>query len=191
MPLIPGTVVTSGLSPGNALNTHETHRAFYGKGGYRTVTTTTARNQITPLRREEGMLVFVISDNTIYKLKSGAPVSGNTSDSDWEVLSIGGGITVITGVIPAAGSLDLVIGPIATFAIDKYLMSLVTTSKAYGEEILISKDHTNTDTPGFSLVEYAVLGDMLYTALLVIVGPDLVLRVTNNELLPVTYTFKM
>jgi hypothetical protein len=190
MSIIPGTVVTSGLSPGNALNTHETHRALYGKGGYRTTPTTTSRNQIPPLRREEGMLVYVISDGFIYKLKSGAPATGDTSDSNWEIFTAGGSATVITGTIASGGNFDLVVGQTADFTVAKYLFSLTSATKAYGEELFISKDHTDSVVPGFSKLEYSILGDIAYSCDLVIVGADLVFRVTNNELVTVTYTFK-
>lgn len=191
MPYIPGTVVNSGLSPGNALNTHETHRAFYGKGGYRTVATLIERNQITPLRREEGMLVYVVSAGLIYILKPGAPLTGNTADANWDLLETGGGgggALPITGTIPASSFLDMVIGQTSSFKISKYLASLTTSTKSFGEEIIISKDHTELVLPGFSKIEYALLGtiDAIFT--LLINGADLVLRITNNELDTLTYT---
>jgi hypothetical protein len=191
MPLIAGTVVTSGLSPGNSLNTHETHRAFYGKGGYRTVDTTTTRNQITPLRREEGMLVYVVADQIVYQLKPGYPLVGNTTDSDWQIFSTGSPTaTVITGSILPGANYDLIIGQTSTFTITEYLLNLKSASKSYGSKVLISKDHTNTVVPGFSLVEYAYLGDILYTIGLTISGADIILRITNNELVNITYTLK-
>lgn len=190
MSIIPGTVVSSGLSPGNALNTHETHRALYGKGGYRTTPTTTSRNQIPPLRREEGMLVYVIADGLIYKLKAGFPVSGNTADGDWELFTAGASSTIITGTLLSGGTFDLVVGQVIDFTVEKYLVSLVSTTQAYGEELFISKDHTELVVPGFSMIEYNIFGDMAYSSNLIIVGADLVFRITNNELFTVTYTFK-
>lgn len=79
----PGTVVASGLSPGNVLNTHETHRAQFGKGGHRTVADIVERDAITDLRREEGMTVYVLSNSTQYRLV------GGITNSDW-VLDTGG-----------------------------------------------------------------------------------------------------
>lgn len=109
MPSIPGTYVGSGLSPGNTLNTHETHRAKYGQGGHRTVATTTERNQIPPLRREEGMLVYVVADGLVYILKAGAPLTGNTTNGNWDVFNTGGGggktVTAVqTGAYTAAAN---------------------------------------------------------------------------------------
>jgi len=192
MPSISGTYVGSGLSPGNVLNTHETHRALYGRGGYRTVATLTERNQITPLRREEGMLVYVTADLTTYRLKAGAPLSGNTSNPNWEIFTAGGGaVPDITGTILAAGILNLTIGQIADFKMIDYSLNLTSATKSYGEKVFISKDHTELTLPGFSKTEYAILGDILCTIELVITGPDLIIRITNNELVSVDYTIRV
>lgn len=191
MPSIPGTYVGSGLSPGNTLNTHETHRAKYGQGGHRTVATTTERNQIPPLRREEGMLVYVVADGLVYILKAGAPLTGNTTNGNWDVFNTGGGPTPpISGTVLASATYDYILGDTASFKISEVLVSLTSASKAYGEKIVISKDHLDILVPGFSKVSYGILGDILCTIDLIIVGPDLVLRVTNNELVAVDYLFK-
>jgi hypothetical protein len=193
MPSISGTYVGSGLSPGNTLNTHETHRAKYGQGGYRTVATTTERNQIPPLRREEGMLVYVIADGLIYILKPGAPLTGNTTNGNWDIFNTGGGgpTPPISGTVLASGTYDYILGTVASFKIAEVLVSLTTATKAYGEKIVISKDHIDILVPGFSKTSYAILGDILCTIDLIIVGPDLILRVTNNEPDPVDYLFKL
>lgn len=192
MPSISGTYVASGLSPGSTLNTHETHRAKYGQGGYRTAATTTERNQIPPLRREEGMLVYVQADGLVYILKPGAPLTGNTTNGNWDIFNTGGGgpTPPISGSVIASGTYDYVLGTSASFKITEVLVSLTTATKAYGEKIVISKDHTDAIVPGFSKTSYAILGDIFCTIDLIIVGPDLILRLTNNELVSVDYLFK-
>lgn len=65
----PGTVpVSAPIDTYAAANTYPTHFANRGKGGYMTVADTTQRDAISALRREEGMVVFVISDGTEYRL---------------------------------------------------------------------------------------------------------------------------
>lgn len=187
MPVIPGLYVAAGLSPGNVLNTHETHRALYGKGGYRSVSTTTERNQIPPLRREEGMLVYVAADQVVYKLKPGAPLTGNTTDSDWDVFNSLGGSVPVTGTIAPSAYADIELGPTATYSPHKYILGITSATEFYGVEIFISKDHTVTF--GFSMNEYGMLGDIDHGLQLVISGPNLYLRIHNYETTPVDYKF--
>lgn len=69
--VIPGTNVATGIVPFTDLDPYPTHYAQYGKGGYRTVSCIAERNAITPERREEGMLVWVISEEKLYQLRNG------------------------------------------------------------------------------------------------------------------------
>lgn len=60
---IPGTTpVLGGVAPNDAADPYPAHFAQWGKGGLRTVDNTTDRDNITTLRREEGMLVYVKGD---------------------------------------------------------------------------------------------------------------------------------
>lgn len=83
MAVIKGTNVGSPVVPFDTADANPSHEALYGKGGYRTVATTAARDAIPAARREAGMLVYVVADETIYQL-----------DSDlltWSGLELGGG----------------------------------------------------------------------------------------------------
>jgi hypothetical protein len=104
MAKLSGTVVVSTVVPTDTQDTHATHDAIYGKGGYRVVDTITDRNNITEPRRTIGMLVKVLEDGITYELKNGI------SDSHWEVQADSNGnmkgdsaydIAIQTGAIPS------------------------------------------------------------------------------------------
>jgi len=69
---IPGSVVVTGpVAPTDTTDTYPSHLALYGKGGWRTVADTTARDAIPAARREEGMIVVVQSPAlALYRLGS-------------------------------------------------------------------------------------------------------------------------
>jgi len=68
----PGGVVVSGyISPSDTADQYATHRADLGKGGYRSVITLADRDAITNLRREVGMVVYVIDQDKEYRLLNG------------------------------------------------------------------------------------------------------------------------
>ena len=72
MALITGAVnVTGTLAPTDTTDIYATHDSVYGKGGYREVLDLLERDAITTARRSDGMLVYVQSENTIYKLQDG------------------------------------------------------------------------------------------------------------------------
>jgi len=72
MALITGAVnVTGTLAPTDTTDIYATHDSVYGKGGYREVLDLLERDAITIARRSDGMLVYVQSENTIYKLQDG------------------------------------------------------------------------------------------------------------------------
>ena len=72
MPNIPGTVVVAPVVPTSTDDVYPTHHASYGKGGLRTVPSIVDRNLIPAGRLEEGMLVYVESDDSYYKLSGGS-----------------------------------------------------------------------------------------------------------------------
>ena len=87
---IPGTtVVTAPVAPSDALDTYPSHAALWGKGGLRTVATLGERDTIPTLRREAGMLVYVIDEAKYYQL--GADLASWTEFSSGEIGSGGGG----------------------------------------------------------------------------------------------------
>lgn len=57
---------------------------YDGQSGWRSFNSTIERNNLLSDRRFEGMTVYIKSDFTTYKLKPGAPITGPTTDSDWE-----------------------------------------------------------------------------------------------------------
>lgn len=68
----PGGVTVSGyIAPSDTLDTYATHKAQFGHGGYRSVADITARDAITDIRREIGMVVYVISEDKEYRLVGG------------------------------------------------------------------------------------------------------------------------
>lgn len=68
MAAIKGTNVIAPVVPFSTTDTHATHEAQYGKGGYRTVADNTERDSITQLRREAGMLVWVAATGKAWRL---------------------------------------------------------------------------------------------------------------------------
>ena len=82
---IKGTNVAAVIAPFTTDDTYATHDAEYGKGGYRTVDTITDRDNIPEARRTIGMLVYVVSDDKIYKL-----LKNNNDEWYWEELTTGG-----------------------------------------------------------------------------------------------------
>ncbi len=90
---IKGTNVIAPVVPFDTTDTHASHLAKYGQGGYRTVADTTERDAIPAGRREAGMLVYVTAADTIYKLGSDL--------TTWDEF---GGPTGPTGSVGAQGA---------------------------------------------------------------------------------------
>jgi hypothetical protein len=70
--------ITGYITPTSETDTYPTHIDVYGKGGYRVVSNLSSLNNIPLARRSEGMLVYVIDINKLYKL------TGGIDDSNWE-----------------------------------------------------------------------------------------------------------
>jgi hypothetical protein len=84
MPAIPGSVpVTGFVAPNDSADAYPSHAAAYGKGGHRSAADITARNAITSDRREIGMDVYVVSNDTTYRLV------GGILDANWQVVGYG------------------------------------------------------------------------------------------------------
>lgn len=83
MALITGAVnVTGTLAPTDTDDVYATHDSVYGKGGYREVADLLERNSITLARRSDGMLVYVQSEDKLYKLENGLE---NTNWVEFEI----------------------------------------------------------------------------------------------------------
>jgi hypothetical protein len=84
---ISGTNVAATVTPFTTSDTFPTHDEIYGKGGFRTVASSTERDALPTARRSVGMLVFV-QDDQIYQL---------TDDLvTWSPLLISGGPSGLT-----------------------------------------------------------------------------------------------
>jgi len=70
MTQIKGTNVLAPVVPFDTTDTHASHEARYGKGGYRSVADTAERDAIPQLRREAGMLVWVIDTQKAWRLNA-------------------------------------------------------------------------------------------------------------------------
>jgi hypothetical protein len=68
MSSIKGTNVLAPVVPFDTTDSHASHEARYGKGGYRSVADIAERDAIPQLRREAGMLVLTMSDGKFWKL---------------------------------------------------------------------------------------------------------------------------
>lgn len=176
MPVIPGVVrVTGVVGPTDSTDTYAVIDPQYGIDGLRSVADNTERDAITTERRREGMLVYVRSSGYYYKLNSDLTTWSNFGSSLG-----GGGFSPVTATIAASGTYDLVLGPTASYLYSKLVFHGHTTAKWYSSEFMVSKDQTELSI-GFSRTEYAILGDILIDASLLVSGPNLVLRFTNNE----------
>lgn len=102
MSLIPGSIpVTGFIAPTDTSDIYAVTDAIYGLDGLRNVSTYSDRDDISLLRRREGMIVGVISDSTYWRLS--ASTGSNTwnvgSASNWEPFVVGGGGTSAGGGI--------------------------------------------------------------------------------------------
>lgn len=70
MAIIRGTNVLAPVVPFDTTDTHASHEARYGRGGYRSVADIAERDAIPQLRREAGMLVYVSATGLIYRMES-------------------------------------------------------------------------------------------------------------------------
>jgi hypothetical protein len=88
MTQIKGTNVLAPVVPFDTTDTHASHEARYGKGGYRSVADTTERDAIPQLRREAGMLVCVLADGKVWRLGDNLTTWTEFAvSSDWATLS--------------------------------------------------------------------------------------------------------
>ena len=93
MGLIANSVRVGGfIAPTDSEDTYPVTNPTYGLGGLRTVNNITTRNEIPAERREEGMIVYVIGDQTYYQLK------GGTTDAYWTEFT-GGGTGDYVGIV--------------------------------------------------------------------------------------------
>jgi hypothetical protein len=98
MTQIKGTNVLAPVVPFDTTDTHASHEARYGKGGYRSVADIAERDAISQLRREAGMLVCVLTDGKVWRLASDL--------STWsEIGTSGGGVATTSASALVEGTL--------------------------------------------------------------------------------------
>jgi hypothetical protein len=103
---IKGTNVIGPVVPFDTTDTHASHEALYGKGGYRTVADTTERDAIPSARREAGMLVYVTDAGSIYKLANDLTTWNEFGGPTGPTGSVGQqGATGAAGVVSVAAPL--------------------------------------------------------------------------------------
>ena len=93
MSLIPGSIpVTGFIAPTDTSDIYPVTDAIYGLDGLRNVVDYTERNNISILRRREGMIVGIISDSTYWRLSAstGSNIWNVGSASNWEPFVVGG-----------------------------------------------------------------------------------------------------
>ncbi len=96
---IPGTVqITGVLAPTNSADTYPVTDPKYGLGGLRTVADDAAMNAVPTQRRQEGMLVYVVSSSTYYTLNP--PPWGGTL-ADWTVFGGAGSVVSVAMTLPS------------------------------------------------------------------------------------------
>ena len=88
MPITGGVQFTGFISPTSEEDTYPVTKPKYGLGSLRTVANITERNSIFSARREEGMMVYVVSEGTYYSLM------GGTANDDWVQLYVDQSSTV-------------------------------------------------------------------------------------------------
>ena len=64
MAKLKGTILASPVVPTDSLDTYPTHSAEYGKGGHKSVNNISDLHLISLSRREEGMTVYVVSEES-------------------------------------------------------------------------------------------------------------------------------
>lgn len=157
-----GTVAITGpISPTDTLDLYATHLASLGQGGYRSVLTLVDRDAILPLRREAGMVVYVIETQKEYRLV------GGILNTNWSDISGTGG-----GTAPSVGNylitndlitrdaipvLDRAIGKIAYVISEKAEYRLVgDVANTNWEKIVSTGTGTGTTGPADYVISLTI-----------------------------------
>ena len=127
MASIKGQNVLAPVVPFDTTDSHPSHLALYGKGGYRSVADTTERDGIPQPRREAGMLVLTLSDGKTWKLSadlsSWSEFASASTDPRWSlflppapsnVVAVAGDARAVLNWSQPNSLLDI---PIASYAI--------------------------------------------------------------------------
>lgn len=102
---ISGTQITSPIVPNDLQDDYPTHIDSLGFGGYRVLPDIISRDNIKPSRKTRGMVVYTLSDSTLYRLDD---VVNNT----WtKIISDAHDIDTIPNSVTIKGALDIVSNP--------------------------------------------------------------------------------
>ena len=143
-----GTVILSGMiSPTDTTDSYPTHEDILGKGGYSSVLDLTSRNNISPLRRKVGMMVFVQADSKTYQLQNG------TENTDWVEFTAGSGEAVAT-----PETLDITSIPVTNLINGIFAGILIPA----GEVLYVRGNGNEIDTTVYSGVLATVLTENAY-----------------------------
>ena len=110
MTQIRGTNVLAPIVPFDTTDSHASHEARYGKGGFRSVADIAERDAIPALRREAGMLVLTLSDGVTWRLASNLTtwtdysVTGPQGPAGPQGIQGPAGVAGATGATGAAGA---------------------------------------------------------------------------------------
>ena len=86
--------VNGPVNPSSPLDLYPTHIDSLGMGGFMVVASKAIRNNIPPLRRKKGMLVYVRETDSVYQLNTSS-ITIPLIDTDWDKFKLGsvGGLT--------------------------------------------------------------------------------------------------
>ena len=138
-----GTLVADKIVPTDSQDTFPTHDEEYGFGGFRTVLNIPQRDLISMDRRKEGMLVFCLSDRSLYQL------IGGIQNTNW--IKFNGGIDYAQ--LKSIEEPLLNNDELMNFREGKpYKVSLQSLSNYLGND-LPATAYTDTDGQGFTDLE--------------------------------------
>lgn len=179
MSTIPGTNVAAMIVPFDTADIYATHSDKYGQGGFRSVQTITERDEITPLRRNEGMWVKVIEADKIYELW------GGIENTHWrEVVFAPPPDTrfaqVTTPIVENGNSITVDALPLTYFRAIKWMFFIESADGSLQQQYEISAHVRNSEV--IQTKKYAILGDKINASVeLLTINNGIRLSMKNNE----------
>lgn len=157
---ITGSVRMTGfIAPTDSLDTYPVTKPEYGLGGYRSVTNLVDRDTIPAERKEQGMLVYVQADKTVYILDA-----WDGSTGTWKVFVKGGSDSFTrftTAINDASLAPDGTVIVLHQLGLAKPLIQLFTHED---NPVLLSPEFIDSDNIKFDLSPFTPLvGDWYLT----------------------------
>lgn len=153
MAAIPGSVPYTGfIAPTDSTDTFPVTKPEFGLGSLRTVADITARNAITSQRREQGMLVYVISESAYYKLE------GGITNSDWNIAEY-----ITNTIVSTLSTTDVLFDRIRVYDTSTAAATGNVTANLTGAKLGIIQKiyHEDSSTPTFPS-GWVLIGEGLY-----------------------------